>query len=248
MLAKSNQKLRETVMGASTPHHVGHSDKCPDRGADGRLIAIVCMVAAGLLIAIAIWPEIDLAIARRLLLPPDSVWRPVAQDMREWARIAPSIFCTGLVIWFVASAARKPERARFDLLRALFAVLVFAIGPGLLVNAGLKNHSHRPRPIQTVEVAGATAAFRPYYRFDGACLRNCSFSSGEAAGAFWTAAPAMLTPPAVRLVAVGSALAFGCVVSLLRLALGAHFLSDVAFSALAILLLTLATKRLMKIN
>lgn len=200
------------------------------------------------MIATAIWPQIDLSIARRLLLPPDSEWRPLVQIVREGARVAPHLFCVGLAVWLLARAARQREQAKRYVRRAIFIVAVYAIGPGLLVNAGLKNYSHRPRPIQTLEVAGASAMFRPFYRFDGACSRNCSFSSGEAASAFWTVAPAMLAPPTLRLVAVGFALAYGCAVSFLRLALGAHFLSDVAFSALAILLLTLSMKRLLKID
>ena len=248
MLAKSNQKLRDTVMGASPPHHVGQRQKFPEPGADTRLIAVVCIVAAGLLTAIAIWPEIDLAIARRLLLPPESAWRPLVLEVREWARVAPSLFCAGLVVWFLGSAVGKPVRAKSDVSRAIYVAAVLAVGPGLLVNAGLKNQSHRPRPIQSAEVVDAGSAFRPFYRFDGACSRNCSFSSGEAASAFWTAAPALLSPPVLRLVAVGFAITFGCAVSFLRLALGAHFLSDVAFSALAILLLALAGRRLLKIH
>ena len=31
----------------------------------------------------------------------------------------------------------------------IFLIATMAIGPGLIVNLGLKDHWHRPRPIQT---------------------------------------------------------------------------------------------------
>ena len=125
--------------------------------------------------------------------------------------------------------------------------LTFALGPGLLVNGLLKAHSHRPRPLHTQEVVDSGDAYRPFYAFDGACARNCSFSSGETAAAFWTVAPALLAPPAVRLLAVSAALIFGVAVGAARMMAGAHYLSDVAFSALAVLTLIVGIRRSLRI-
>jgi membrane-associated phospholipid phosphatase len=124
----------------------------------------------------------------------------------------------------------------------LFLVLSLALGPGLLVNLVLKEHSHRPRPVQTQEMGGKWE-FRPWYRFDGQCQRNCSFVSGEAASAFWTVAPALLTPPPVRPFAIAVALTFGVATSALRIAFGGHYLSDVLFAGLFTLLIILGLYR-----
>lgn len=121
--------------------------------------------------------------------------------------------------------------------RIAILLLTFALGPGLLVNGILKTQSHRPRPIHTIEVSGAGQGYRPFYAFDGDCLRNCSFSSGEAAAAFWTVTPALLVSPGLQLPFVAGALVFGGAVGGLRMLAGAHFLSDVAFSGLAMFLL-----------
>ena len=121
--------------------------------------------------------------------------------------------------------------------------LSLALGPGLLVNTMLKDHSHRPRPAQ-VQQFGGLEAFRPFYRFDGACLRNCSFVSGEGSTAFWTVAPALLVPLAYRAPAVAAALLFGAMTGLLRMAFGGHFLSDTVFGALLTWLVILACWRL----
>ena len=123
--------------------------------------------------------------------------------------------------------------------------LSFALGPGLLVNTVLKDHSHRPRPYQTVNFGGDDA-FRPFYTFDGGCVRNCSFVSGEGAASTWTVAPALLVPPAIRVAALGAAVAFAIGASGLRMAFGGHYLSDTIFAALFTLSVVWATWQIVK--
>ena len=125
----------------------------------------------------------------------------------------------------------------------VFLIATLAIGSGLIVNLGLKDHAHRPRPVHLVEFGGEMQ-FRPWYRFDGDCETNCSFVSGEAASAFWMVAPAMLVPPPWRAAAVVGALAFGVGASGLRLAFGGHFPSDVLLGGLISLLVIFAARRL----
>lgn len=119
----------------------------------------------------------------------------------------------------------------------------FALGPGLLVNTFLKDHSHRPRPAQ-IDLFGGPDTFKPFYQFDGGCLRNCSFVSGEGSTAFWTIAPALLVPMAYRTPAIAAALVFGTLTGLLRMAFGAHFLSDTVFAGLLTWLVIITCWRL----
>ena len=123
-----------------------------------------------------------------------------------------------------------------------FLAITLALGPGLLVNTMLKDHSHRPRPMQVVEFGGALP-FRPFYSFDGGCERNCSFVSGEASAAFWTVAAALLVPAAMQPVALAGALTFGIASGVLRMAFGGHFLSDTIFAALLTWLVIIGTWR-----
>jgi lipid A 4'-phosphatase len=72
----------------------------------------------------------------------------------------------------------------------------------------------------------------PWWDPRGNCERNCSFFSGEGATAFWTYAPAALAPPAWRPLAYAAATLFGVMTSVLRMAFGGHFFTDVAAAGL----------------
>jgi membrane-associated phospholipid phosphatase len=72
----------------------------------------------------------------------------------------------------------------------------------------------------------------PWWDPRGGCGRNCSFFSGEGATAFWTYAPAALAPPTWRAAAYAAATVFGVLTSVLRMAFGGHFFTDVAIAGL----------------
>ena len=61
--------------------------------------------------------------------------------------------------------------------------------------------------------------------------------------AFWLLAPALLAPKKFRPFAVAAALLFGVTTAVFRIGQGAHFFSDVAFSALVMSLLIVAVYR-----
>jgi lipid A 4'-phosphatase len=54
----------------------------------------------------------------------------------------------------------------------------------------------------------------------GDCPSNCSFVSGDVSGAFWTIAPAALTPPQWRALAYDAALAVGTGIADVRMIAG----------------------------
>ncbi len=191
------------------------------------------------------WPGLDLRVAGLFALGHG---RFVGQDgaieviRRIFYWIPFGLFVAAALVYgsrrWLGLAVPAPSTAGL-----LVLALSLALGPGLLVNAGLKSYSHRPRPAQTREFGGDDA-FRPIWRFDGACHRNCSFVSGEASAAFWTLAPALLVPPPLRVVAVGAALLFSVAESLVRMAAGGHYLSDTVIAGLLTWLVVLGCWRL----
>ncbi|WP_158814002.1 phosphatase PAP2 family protein [Methylocapsa sp. S129] len=193
----------------------------------------------------ALWPEIDLEVARAFYGDGGFIghtsWERAA---RAFFNITPFVVLAAFAILyglrrFGAAVPYAPSG------RALaFLIATMAIGPGLVVNLGLKDHAHRPRPIQTREFGGPFE-FRPWYRFDGECRRNCSFVSGEGSEAFWMVAPASLAPPPFRALAIAGALAFGALTGLLRMAFGGHYLSDVLLAALLTLIIVQGARMLL---
>jgi len=155
---------------------------------------------------------------------------PVGNALRRVFYIVPFFLLGGAGT--LALLRRLGLRVPAPTARALATlVLSLALGPGLLVNVALKDHWHRPRPVQVTEFGGPQP-FRPVGWPGGTCGRNCSFVSGEGASSFWSVAPALMAPPAWRAAALAAALAYAAATGLLRMAFGGHFLSDTLLAAL----------------
>jgi membrane-associated phospholipid phosphatase len=114
---------------------------------------------------------------------------------------------------------------------ALFLLSTLVLGPGLAVNVIAKDYWGRPRPIE-VQQWGGKDSFVAWWDPRGTCRSNCSFVSGDVAGAFWTLAPAALAPAPWRPLAYAAAIAFGSGVGLIRMLFGGHFFTDVVFAGL----------------
>jgi membrane-associated phospholipid phosphatase len=187
------------------------------------------VVAAGVF---ALWPSLDLEVSSFFFRESGFVGRGGLWSAgRRFFQVAPFVLLAALAALYLCRrfAIAVPYAPSGRALVFLIATIVVA--PVLVVNLGLKDHAHRPRPTQTQDFGGVYE-FRPWDRFDGACKKNCSFVSGEASQGFWMVAPAMLAPPPWRALALGAALIFGATASLLRVAAGGHYLADVVLAAL----------------
>lgn len=210
----------------------------------GSLVAIGLLLLTGVVFGLA--PELDLWAARAFLNASGAFIgvTPIGEILRKAGYIVPfGLFAGAVAAWALHRLGWR-RGPKVSGRAVLFLASSLAIGPGLLVNVALKDNSHRPRPVQTQELGGPHE-FRPWYRFDGACVKNCSFVSGEASTGFWTVAPALLVPTPLQPVAVGAALIFGTSVAVLRMSFGGHYLSDSLMSALLTILVVLALHRLL---
>jgi lipid A 4'-phosphatase len=199
-------------------------------------LIVVLLIAVGSGLVFALYPAIDLSIARvfyeatnpsngktaHLLLLIAYVLRKVGLWI-EILLIAPTIIALLVKLLLPRTAMFIPGRA------ILFLVTSLIIGPGLLANAVLKNDWERPRPGQLVQFGG-NQHFVPWWQPIGDCRKNCSFVSGEASAAFWTIAPAALMPLQWRPLAYCAAITFGGIISLARMLVAGHFLSDAIFA------------------
>ena len=201
-----------------------------------RTLAIYVALTALTLIVFAVWPGLDLAVSHVFYDRGGFIGRDaLARFGRDFFRVTPFVVLTlYAALWL---AKRRGARLRWapSGKAMIFLIATIAIGPGLIVNLGLKDHWHRPRPVQTEDFNGPSP-FMPWYDDDGACKKNCSFVSGEAATGFWMVAPASVLPPPWRGPAIIAAFVFGIAASLLRMAFGGHFLSDVLLGGLVTLI------------
>lgn len=124
------------------------------------------------------------------------------------------------------------EKSKLVRLYGLFILATLFLGPGLVVNAGFKDHLGRPRPVEIVNFGGNQEYVPPLHK--GSAGGNSSFPSGHAASAFcylvfwfiWRG-----SHPRLAGLALGGTLVLGTMMSFSRVAAGAHFLSDVIWSA-----------------
>lgn len=209
-------------------------------------IALVTAVVVG--VVFAVYPRLDLGISaffyNRQANLFDANVQPWVQNTRAAARILIALLAAPACFAVLGKLILPRRRMLISGRAALFVIITLALGPGLLTNVVLKDYWGRARPIDVTEFGGAYR-FTPWWDPRGDCPENCSFIAGEASGAFWTLAPAALAPPQWRALAYAGALAFSVAISLLRIAGGGHFFTDVVFAGVFTFLLIWATHGLL---
>lgn len=187
------------------------------------------LLCLALLLLFWVVPNIDLVVARDFYRPGSGFWL----SEQGWVQLPYKLFAKGwivAVIWllllgvsYIPVAAGHLASRRKVLVYLLLTVL---IGPGLIVHNVLKDHWGRARPVHLVEFGG-TKQFSPPAIITDQCDKNCSFVSGHVAIAAYLMAAYWVSRKRRWLVA-GAAL--GLYVGVVRMVMGAHFLSDVIFA------------------
>jgi lipid A 4'-phosphatase len=199
----------------------------------GLFIALGLALVIGLLFGI--YPELDLKLAA-LFYDPATQSFPLkldalasfARDAAMWIAWA---FALPAIVTVVVKLVRPDRPMLIPGRTATFLLVTIILSAGILTNLTFKSYWGRPRPVVVTQFNGEQE-FVPWWDPRGTCARNCSFFSGEGATAFWTYAPAALTPPAWRPLAYAAATLFGIATSVLRMAFGGHFFTDVAAAGL----------------
>src|SRR3954465_12865346 len=199
----------------------------------GLFIALGLALVVGLVFGI--YPELDLRLAALFY---DSAMKSFPLKLNTLAAIARDGamwiawgFALPAIVALVIKLAR-PDRPLLLSGRAIVFLLgTLTLSAGVLTNLTFKSYWGRPRPVVVTQFNGAQE-FVPWWDPRGTCGRNCSFFSGAGATAFWTYAPAALAPPQWRPLAYAAATLFGVTTSVLRMAFGGHFFTDVAAAGL----------------
>jgi lipid A 4'-phosphatase len=209
----------------------------------GLLAALAVAAVVGTVFGIA--PHLDIAVMR----PFHDIMRgahvfglrlnPTVMVLRETSMWIVTVLVAPAVAALAVKVALPRRRLLMPGRAVVFLIATLALGPGLLTNLTLKEYWGRARPIDVVPLSGSDR-FVAWWDPRGPCPTNCSFVSGDVSAAYWTFAPAALAPPPWRALAYGGAIAFGLGVSALRVAAGAHFVSDVVFAGVFMFLVVWA--------
>ncbi len=188
-------------------------------------LILACFLVSSLLFVQ--FPGIDLSFSRlffdhRFYLTGQ--WKSWFQDSLRYF-LCLSVFSVAGVYLF--NGLKKRNLFGIDLKKLVYLLLVLILGAGLIVNGILKEDFGRARPRDIVEFGGSKI-FTPAFVISHECASNCSFSSGDGAGAFFGLALALALSR--RRAVFLAAFAYGALVSLSRIAAGAHFLSDCVVS------------------
>ena len=164
----------------------------------------------------------------------------------RWARtgllelirtIGPEVIIGTLVVCvllYVASLVSQSWMWRVAPMQVFYLGLTLLIGPGLIVETILKPHWGRARPRDIAEFGG-NATYSPAWQMSDQCDGNCSFVSGHAAVAFWLSAYAFILPAKWRVPVLTVSFVLGFAMGVVRIAQGAHFLSDIATAGLLVI-------------
>jgi lipid A 4'-phosphatase len=193
-----------------------------------------------LLFAIAVAVTVTFAVTRLDIATARIFYRP--QSTEHWPlgtlwpssvlyQLAPYITASLLVLgvfWLIVGQLRRRLTWRE---RGVFLILCVIIGPGLLINVIFKDHWDRPRPRDVVEFGGVEHYTPAPWPGEG----GSSFPCGHCSVGFLYASGWWVwrrRHPKLARASLALGLTLGSTLGLGRMAAGAHFFSDVIWSAL----------------
>ena len=193
-------------------------------GLAGLIWASIILSNAGLDIWLA-----SLFHTPKAAMPWSHEYRPLYQFIYKYGTIPAALLALGCATGLLLTIGLP--RLRLWRRRMLCVVLAVVLGPWLLCNVIFKDNWGRPRPKQIIAFGGQYPYKSVWER--GPKGQGTSFPSGHAAMGFALAYAALLIRRrrALRYALLGGGAGLGAMVGLVRMIQGAHFASDVVWSA-----------------
>jgi lipid A 4'-phosphatase len=198
-----------------------------------ELLPIFLLLFAIALAVPVLWPSIDLlasGLFYRVGVGFFLADNPAFLTLHWLAYYGARALGVAFALMALAAWTRHKSFCAFNAKSWLFLLLALLIGPALVANAGFKDHWGRARPREIVEFGG-TAQFSPALVPQTTVRPNGSFVSGDGAFGFFLPAFAYIVPRRRARQTFWACMGGGGLFGLARLAMGAHFLSDILFAA-----------------
>ena len=193
-------------------------------------------ILVGLSVLAGLSPQVDLYLANLFYHPEAAAGAWPEREFWLWrffyyaAPVITAVLLLPAIALYVLSwVSEKWSRYRFD---SLYVFLGFLLGPGILVNTIFKPYWGRPRPREVLELGG----FEPMQAFWqwGEAGGGYSFPCGHSSVGFALILGYFLwkgRKPSWAKVSLLASLVFGSLMGIGRMADGAHFFTDVLWSA-----------------
>ncbi len=211
---------------------------------DNRPLLITFILAVIASLFFYFFPRVDLGFTS-LFYEGNGVFPMVNSDLGHFFHVTlvrtMIYFLIGLGALYIIGEIRRKPLLTLTRRRVIFIGLCIAISAGLVTNVMFKNNWGRARPRDVVEFNG-TKQFTPAGVIADQCKRNCSFVSGESSFAFSFLCFPLLARAHRRKWFLG-VLVFASSVGFMRVAMGAHFLSDSLLAGFYTLLVILLIER-----
>ena len=205
--------------------------------------AMIALLFGGMLLCAALLPQLDLAISGAFHEAERGFYlssHPALVCLQALAYYGARLLGLALLILAAVASARHQKILQVDGKGWLFLLLALLIGPVLIANVAFKDHWGRARPREISEFGGAQT-YSPPLSPQPLLHKNGSFISGDAAFGFYLPTFAYVAPRekkkfSRRVFWLG--MLAGFLFGAARIAMGAHFFSDVVFAAFFMLLVS----------
>ncbi len=193
----------------------------------------IAVLSSAFLLLLVVWPTPDLWSSGLFYEPLTGFWLAKTWPMIVWheaVQMGARVFGAVCLLAALFTWWRKKTLFGLGPKPWLFLLVGLLLAPGLLANTVLKDQWDRARPHQTINFGGMQPYKPPLIPTD-TCERNCSFVSGDASLGFFMHILAYVVATRWARRTFWLAVGFGGLCGLNRIAMGAHFFSDVVFAA-----------------
>lgn len=195
---------------------------------------LFALIACALLFTV--FPRLDLALSNVFYNNGFYVSRWPSVEIIHQSLLGVAILPCVLALTAFGISFVRSRPFRFSPFQYLFVIMLYILGPGILVNGFLKRFWGRARP-EAIAEFGGNAEFTPALQVADQCISNCSFVSAETSAVTASMISVLvltvgLTDLRWRIALRSLSILVFLAIAVLRVVVGRHFVSDVVFAVL----------------